>query len=201
MHLALSSLLSLALLTAAQDTSLRAVDEAFCAANIPADLNIVFAPRALFEVSLPQAHRAPLTLHAGVHLPINATAGPPVFRVAGNVGRGPFVVAIVDPDAPTPQSPTFGQIRHFLGGDFVNHGGRLVNGTPAVSDYLQPAPPAGSDPHRYTFLLFKQSDAFAQQQLVNASTSIALFNISQFASAVGLGQPLAGTFMLVGPDA
>jgi hypothetical protein len=51
----------------------------------------------------------------------------------------------------------------------------------------------------YVFFLFKQSPQFARQTLVNATTSRALFNISQFASAVDLGRPLAGTFMLVAP--
>jgi hypothetical protein len=46
---------------------------------------------------------------------------------------------------------------------------------------------------RYTFLLYKQSRAFTDQTLVNASTSITLFNISKFASALDLGNPIAGT--------
>lgn len=37
------------------------------------------------------------------------------------------------------------QIRHFLGGNFFNQDGRLVNNTPAVSEFRQPTPPAGSD--------------------------------------------------------
>ncbi|KAJ7726686.1 phosphatidylethanolamine-binding protein [Mycena maculata] len=107
---------------------------------------------------------------------------------------------MVDPDAPTPQNPTFSELCHLLGGEFYNHGGHLVNATPAVSEFVQPAPPAGSDAHRYIFLLFKQSCAFVHQQLINASTSILSLNISQFASAVELGDPLAGTFMYVAPD-
>ncbi len=54
----------------------------------------------------------------------------------------------------------------------------------------------------YTFLLFKQPEDFNERtaSLVNATTSISNFNISQFAQEVGLGNPLGGTFMLVGPD-
>ncbi|KAJ7863963.1 PEBP-like protein [Mycena olivaceomarginata] len=184
----LASVFSLALVAVAQDISIRAVKRAFNAANIPNDLDIVFRPTALLEVSLPQAAGAPITLHAGIQVPRN------------DVGHGPFVVATVDPDAPTPQAPTEAQIRHFLGGNFFNEGGRLVNSTPAVSEFLQPTPPAGSDAHRYIFLLFDQSPQFARQTLVNATTSVALFNINQFASAVDLGNPLAGTFMLVAPE-
>ncbi|KAJ7154355.1 PEBP-like protein [Mycena crocata] len=195
----LASLLTLALVAVGQDTSIREVKKAFKAANIPEDLAIVFKPTALLEVSLPQAAGPPITLHAGIQVPRNDTAGPPTFRAVGNVGRGPFVVATVDPDAPTPQDPTEAQIRHFLGGDFFNRGGLLVNTTPAISEFLQPTPPAGSDAHRYIFLLFKQSREFATQTVVNSTTSISLFNINQFANAVDLGNPIAGTFMRVAP--
>ncbi|KAF7368692.1 hypothetical protein MVEN_00193700 [Mycena venus] len=201
MHLSrLASLFSLALVAVAQDVSIRAVRKAFKAADIPTDLDIVFRPTALLEVSLPQAAGPPITLHAGIQVPRNDTAGPPVFHVVGNVGRGPFVVATVDPDAPTPQAPTEAQIRHFLGGNFFNDGGHLVNSTPAISEFKQPTPPAGSDAHRYIFLLFDQSPQFAQQTLVTPATSIENFNISQFAKAVDLGNPLAGTFMRVAPE-
>ena len=59
---------------------------------------------------------------------------------------------MVDLDAPTPQAPTLSQIRHFLGGNFHLVSGEdrqnLVNSTAALSEFLQPTPPAGSDPHR-----------------------------------------------------
>ncbi|KAJ7042166.1 PEBP-like protein [Mycena alexandri] len=191
--------LTLSVVALSQDVSIHAVEKAFNAADIPTDLEIVFKPTALLEVSLPQVTGRPITLHAGIQVPRNDTAGPPTFHVVGDVGRGPFVVATVDPDAPTPQVPTEAQIRHFLGGNFFNEGGRLVNSTPAISNFLQPTPPAGSDAHRYIFLLFKQSPQFATQTLINSSSSIELFNISQFASAVDLGNPIAGTFMRVAP--
>lgn len=54
--------------------------------------------------------------------------------------------------------------------------------------------------YSYVFLLFNQPQGFDRQTLVNATTSIANFNISQFASEVGLGNPIGGTFILVGPD-
>ena len=68
--------------------------------------------------------------------------------------RDTFVVAMVDLDPPTPQVPTEAQIRHFLGGNFhLQQAGSdgvalLKNSTPAVSNFLQPTPPAGSAPHR-----------------------------------------------------
>lgn len=52
----------------------------------------------------------------------------------------------------------------------------------------------------YVFLLFEQPADFNTQTEVTPATSIANFNISQFALDVGLGNALGGTFMLVGPD-
>lgn len=84
-----------------------------------------------------------------------ATVGPPHFAVRGDIGRlQKFVVATVDPDAPTPQDPTSAQIRHFLAGNFVPGASlgvgetTLVNETVPLSGWLQPTPPAGSPAHR-----------------------------------------------------
>ncbi|KXN88546.1 OV-16 antigen [Leucoagaricus sp. SymC.cos] len=190
-----------ALAASAQDTSITRVKQAFNAANIPADLSIKFDPTALLEVTFPQANARPITIHAGQQLPRNSTAGPPSFNLINTRARGRFVVAVVDPDAPTPQDPTSAQIRHFLGGNFVKgNGGLLSNSTPAISNFLQPTPPAGSDAHRYIFLVFNQPNGFNGQTEVTPATPISLFNISAFAQDVGLGNPIAGTFMLVAPD-
>ncbi|KAJ7449040.1 PEBP-like protein [Mycena galericulata] len=179
----LALLLSLFVFVAGQDVSFRAVERAFSDAKIPATLGIPLNPKALLEVSFPQVHGPPITLHAGIYVLVNGA----------HTAVGPL--SMVDPDAPTPQAPIYAQLRHFLGGDFYlgGDGCQLVNSTPAISESVQPTPPTGSDAHR-------QSEAFARQQLVNASTSILSFNISQFASAVGLGNPVAGIFMLVAPD-
>ncbi|KAI0291838.1 phosphatidylethanolamine-binding protein [Russula brevipes] len=120
---------------------------------------------------------------------------------------GPFVVAAVDLDAPTPQLRNVTQIRHILGGGFQldpwsdQDVRPLVNTTPALTEWLQPQPPQGSDPHRYAFLVFDESPCFANQTLVDSSTSRLLFNLSDFAAKTQLGNPLGGTFMLVGPGA
>jgi hypothetical protein len=54
----------------------------------------------------------------------------------------------------------------------------------------------------YVFLLFEQPSGFDEKAaaFVNSTTPISKFNISAFAAEVGLGNPLGGTFMLVGPD-
>ncbi|THH04117.1 hypothetical protein EW145_g5758 [Phellinidium pouzarii] len=198
------------LLTFARESSLRTVKVAFDNANIPEDADLIFDPTALLEVSFPQAASLPVDLIVGERLFRNQTAIPPIFGIQNSAFssavKETFVVAMVDLDAPTPQAPTNAQIRHFLGGNFAlerpdAHGvALLTNSTPALSEFKQPTPPAGSDPHRYVFLLFEQSPGFNEQADVNTTTPISNFNISQFALDVGLGNPLGGTFMLVGPD-
>jgi hypothetical protein len=49
------------------------------------------------------------------------------------------------------------------------------------------------------FLVYEEPRDFARQTLVNSSSSRLNFNISAFAAATGLGDPLGGTFIFVGP--
>ena len=52
----------------------------------------------------------------------------------------------------------------------------------------------------YVFLLFRQPGDFNNQKLVGPNTPISHFDIRAFAEATNLGNPVAGTFILVGPD-
>ena len=93
-------------------------------------------------------------------LPV-ATATIPSFRLTTPVNTsssevdafaqtGPYVIAMIDPDSPTPQNPYYVQVRHYLGGGWVqNDGVPLTTPTKAVTDWFQPTPQAGSDAHRY----------------------------------------------------
>ncbi|KAI0284789.1 hypothetical protein BC826DRAFT_1109558 [Russula brevipes] len=119
------------------------------------------------------------------------------------------VVTAVDLDAPTPQSRNLTQIQHFLGGGFllgtvcrwwVQDIWALTNITPASTEFLQPQPLQGSDPHQYVFLVFDEPPGYPNQTLVDSPTSPLLFNMSDFPAGTQLGKPLGGTFMLVGPD-
>ena len=84
-------------------------------------------------------------------LAASATVGPPIFSVKGETGPGPFVLAVIDPDAMNPQKPPTFQVRQFFGANFLRDSpfSLLRNTTPAISEYIQPEPPAGSVPHRY----------------------------------------------------
>ncbi|KAE9402293.1 hypothetical protein BT96DRAFT_937261 [Gymnopus androsaceus JB14] len=96
--------------TSAQDTNLAAVKAAFDAADLPEDIFFTFDPSVLLEVAFPQTSGKDIILHSG-------DAG----------GKGPFVVAAIDPDAPTPQYPSVAEIRHFLGANFFASGEPTTN--------------------------------------------------------------------------
>jgi len=198
-------------ISVAQDASPSAAKDAFDRAKLPEELHLKeFKPKAVLAVVYPGSPQPgsqspppaiPLE-HGGAQLPENSTPQTPTFshRVPGkpvDIGSGPFVIAIVDPDAPASEKSPIG---HFLGANFKfkDDGVSLVNTTPAVMEYKPPSPPAqGSEPHKFVFLLFKQSDGFKEKEL--GSIDPATFNVSQFAEKFGLGSPLGGTYML-GPQ-
>lgn len=53
---------------------------------------------------------------------------------------------------------------------------------------------------RCVFLLFKQPDGFKDQKEITADSPRPSFNVSGFAEKVGLGDPVAGTFVRVSPE-
>ncbi|KAG9078231.1 hypothetical protein FS749_009797 [Ceratobasidium sp. UAMH 11750] len=71
----------------------------------------------------------------------------------------------------------------------------LTNETAAVNDYMPPAPPVGSGPHRYVALLYAQPPDFDYSFLDVSDRRH--FNVTEFSERSGLGTPLAGTFMTV----
>ncbi|KAI9056532.1 PEBP-like protein [Trametes sanguinea] len=188
------------------------VEQAFQAAKIVPDVLPSFNPTAILNVVfLDNTTGTSVNVTPGANLTREQNAlRPQVFLTTNDtsLAQQTFVLAMVDPDAPTPQNPTAAQIRHLLAPGIqangsVTSGAALVNNTPAISDFLRPTPPAGSDPHRYILLLFVQPANFTTvaPQFVNSSTPVNNFNISLFAQEVGLGSPIAGNFFLTGPDA
>ncbi|KAF9000247.1 PEBP-like protein [Cyathus striatus] len=199
-------LLPLAVSAFAIDTNLNAVKKAFAKSGLASTLNIKFSPSVLLQVTFPVgAGNKSVPVTAGDHVPPTAVAIPPIFNVVGAKTTGPYVAVMVDPDAPTPQDPSVSQVRHFLASNFYGvefpSGQLLVNFTAPPSPWFQPAPPAGSDPHRYAILLFKQPSSFNKQvqTLVNSTSSILNFDVGKFAAATGLGEAIGGTNFYIAP--
>ncbi|KAI0722821.1 phosphatidylethanolamine-binding protein [Earliella scabrosa] len=188
------------------------VTQAFTDAKIVPDVLPSFSPMGLLNVVFTDnTTNTNVSVTPGMNLTREQTALRPTVFFQTNVTmfvEQTYVLAMVDPDAPTPQTPTLAQIRHLVAPDItVNgslaQGGLLVNSTPAISEFRRPTPPAGSDPHRYILLLFVQPADFSTvvPGILNSSTPVSNFNISLFAEQTGLGSPIAGNFFLTGPDA
>ncbi|KAF5318427.1 hypothetical protein D9619_010797 [Psilocybe cf. subviscida] len=111
-----------------------------------------------------------------------------------------YVIVMFDPDAPTPQMPNVSQALHFIGGNFtIDSSGTLLNSSAALVEYLSPAPPEGSDPHRYIALVYNQPHDFDTigPSFANSSTSRFNFSVSDFARSTKLRSPISGNFFLV----
>ncbi|KAL0567636.1 hypothetical protein V5O48_014355 [Marasmius crinis-equi] len=187
--------------------TIASVTQAFQDAEVVPDVLASFSPRALLDVVFTDnSSMQALNVTPGMNLTTAQTANEPQFFLRANgtlQANASYVLAIVDPDAPTPQNTSISQFRHFLGGGFQvdNSTSQLQNTSAALSDFAPPTPPDGSDPHRYVVLVFDQPNGFnaSAQPLVNASTPRNNFNLTTFGQAVGLGNPIAGNFFLTGP--
>ncbi|KZS89946.1 PEBP-like protein [Sistotremastrum niveocremeum HHB9708] len=117
-----------------------------------------------------------------------------LFGVPPKLRGANFVAVIIDPDAPKPEDPKNAQFRHFLGADFTLWRGALLhNSSAALSEYVQPSPPSESKPHRYVFLVYRQSEDIPK----TISSGNAKFNVTAFAEKYNLGPPLGGNFLTV----
>ncbi|EED18838.1 protease inhibitor (Tfs1), putative [Talaromyces stipitatus ATCC 10500] len=79
---------------------------------------------------------------------------------------GTYIAVCIDLDAPFPCFSFLGPILHWIQSGLkptttVNGTTRLrATDTPFISDYVGPAPPPPSRPHRYVFLLYEQPEGF-----------------------------------------
>ncbi|THH19924.1 hypothetical protein EW146_g1357 [Bondarzewia mesenterica] len=189
------------------------VVQAFDSAHIVPDILSSFDPTSILEVEFldpDSSTNETSSVIPGVHLSMEQTLLEPQFFLTSNdtsLQNQTFVLALVDPDAPTPQNTSLSQFRHLLAGDFHLNGDSLdhallTNSSAAQTDYVNPTPPVGSDPHRYVILLFIQPSNFdtLAANFVNASTPRSNFNLTTFANEVGLGSPIAGTYFLTQAD-
>ncbi|KAJ6539557.1 phosphatidylethanolamine-binding protein [Mycena capillaripes] len=197
---------------AVTDSSLANVSTAFSNAGIVPGVIPVFKPTGILDVvfTVPTTQQT-LNATPGTNLTVQQTADEPKFILTSDdatAANAEYVVALFDPDAPTPQNTTFAQFRHLLGAGYrwsPSNGsdtGVLTNTTAAITEFVPPGPPALSDPHRYMVLVYVQSADFASKvpSILNSSTPRTNFNMTAFSDALGLGSPIAGIFFFTGPD-
>lgn len=161
----------------ARKTTLSDVKQAFTDFDVVPDVLPSFYPTALLDVVFTDpTTNQPLNVTPGLNLTMTRkcflarpllsrliidiifraeTRREPQFALTfnGTSRNRLFVLAILDPDAPTPQNPNNSQFRHMLAGDLKlndtdGNGNLLVNSSAALTEFANPTPPSGSDPHR-----------------------------------------------------
>ncbi|KAF2813652.1 PEBP-like protein [Mytilinidion resinicola] len=149
---------------------------------------------------------------AGELIPRSETANPPsistpIYQNASSGGRS--IIFLIDHDVPRNGSRVT-LLHWFVPNVTVASDGGLTLDIPVPgvgqtsgAPYLQPSPPAGDNPHTYTFLLFSQAPNFtvpSEFASINPpadSNARIGFNLSSFAKAAGLAALLAANYMQV----
>ncbi|KUI63482.1 Carboxypeptidase Y inhibitor [Cytospora mali] len=137
----------------------------------------------------------------GQYVPRADARSPPQLTLASASPSKSYVVIALDLDAPFPSFDKLGPILHWV------QSGLKVGGTsaapfdisePFVANYIGPAPPPGSSPHRYVFFLYEQPEAFDGvkkfapkdgKNLGNASRMWA--SLDEWEKKLGLGEVVA----------
>ncbi|KZV97634.1 PEBP-like protein [Exidia glandulosa HHB12029] len=187
--------------------TLASVKKAFYDSKLVPDVVPSFEPEVLLSVTY---NGVPFEI--GDFLDPDDTKNPPSFGINttdSSYANVSFLLAILDPDAPKPQKPENAPFRHLLAPDYKSaapHRGAYVfsNSSAALTEYTEPDPPEGSDPHRYAVLLYKQSQEGVEAPSDFDASDRKNFNITQFVYDVRKKTELAlvgGTFFyVVKPD-
>jgi len=200
--------LAFAGLALAQDTDIQTVDTALKNAGvIPDVLPANFTSRFPIEVVF-STNNTFLPVTAGMNLTMNETANVPNFAIFSNntqiIGK-PYLIAIVDPDAPSPPNRTEAQFLHFLGINYISQ--NITNGTlfilqntsEPIMPFFPPTPPNGSVPHRYVVAMYLQASENVTVVNGTVPANRENFNLTTFANKTGNLTLLGATFFFVGP--
>lgn len=105
-----------------------------------------------------------------------------------------FTLIATDPDAPSRSNPMYREFVHWV---VVNIPGNDLRSGVEIAPYVGPAPPHGTDSHRYAFFLYKQPKVFdiAAVERFKAEFEVRCpIKTAPWAKAQGLGLPV-GYFM------
>ncbi|KAF8506435.1 phosphatidylethanolamine-binding protein [Gautieria morchelliformis] len=205
-------ILALLPLVYAQDNDTSAVLQDLVNAKIIPNVIPNFTPAFPLDVVFTDNTGSKFPVTAGANLTMSQTANIPSFALKSNrtqiIGK-PYLMAIVDPDAPTPQNPTSSEFRHFLAADYISNGstnGQFVltnqSKTATLTDYVPPSPPPTSSAHRYVVLCYLQNSTGVTPPAGFNGTNRLNFNITSFVNSVQGNNftLLAATFFFVSPN-
>lgn len=114
-----------------------------------------------------------------------------------------YLVVALDLDAPFPSFTALGPILHWIQPGFkAGPNNDLTSSDPFVANYIGPAPPPGSAPHRYTFFLFEQPAGFDSKKYAPAggkplsNWKRMRYDLDSFQRTAKLGEPIAANYFL-----
>ncbi|KAF8475953.1 phosphatidylethanolamine-binding protein [Kalaharituber pfeilii] len=123
-----------------------------------------FPPTAMITVSYPSSQEVSL----GNTLAVKDAQGKPCIQVTPEAGSmdTKYTIVMTDPDAPSRDDPKWSEFCHWISSDVKlpsietiataeSVEVALAKGGKEIVEYMGPAPPAGTGPHRYVFLLYK----------------------------------------------
>jgi len=110
-----------------------------------------------------------------------------------------YIVISLDIDAPFPSWDGLGPILHWNQSGFKSDPatGKLTTAAPFVANWIGPAPPPGSGPHRYIFLLYDEPAGFDPKKYAPpegkklGNWNRIRYNLGAFEKEVKLGPVLA----------
>lgn len=114
-----------------------------------------------------------------------------------------YMVVALDIDAPFPTFDLLGPILHWIQPGFkAGPNNVLTSSEPFVANYIGPAPPPCSSPHRYVFFLFEQPNDFNGKKYAPANEKPLSnwhrmrYDLDVWQKTAKLGEPLAANYFL-----
>ncbi|KAK2810287.1 hypothetical protein FQN50_003018 [Emmonsiellopsis sp. PD_5] len=116
-----------------------------------------------------------INVKPGQYIPRADAQPPPEPFLPPNLNPPPgttYILITLDIDAPFPSLPVLSPILHWIQPGLQhtptpsssttdhNHPRKLTPTAPSIGNYIGPAPPPGSAPHRYVFLLYEEPEGF-----------------------------------------
>ncbi|KJZ77692.1 hypothetical protein HIM_02869 [Hirsutella minnesotensis 3608] len=140
------------------------------------------------------------TVEPGQYIPRADAQEAPQLRFQAANPDGTYLIMSLDIDAPFPSLDVLGPALHWIQPGLKADGAALTAREPFVANFVGPAPPPGSAPHRYCFFLYEQPagfDAKAHAPANGAKMGIwgrMRFSLDDWERKIGLGPILAANY-------
>ncbi|KAJ5619064.1 protease inhibitor (Tfs1) [Penicillium lagena] len=137
------------------------------------------------------------SVEPGQYIPRADAQSPPALSFPSASPTKTYLAISLDIDAPFPSFDVLGPILHWIQPNVKVSGESLSTDAPFVANYIGPAPPPGSSPHRYTFFLYEQPEGFDYKKYAPAdgktlgNWSRMRYDLDAWAKEIGLGDVLA----------